>query len=130
MFKTVDGDPCPIKYWFGRCRPDALILSNAYFVEIVRKILGRASSAVGIAILSLDDRLAGIAGVDPCHDRVAANAVDLVIGQIYQNETGVPNEPKELLTDGRWVEGASLRPRVHALAEFTLRDPTPNFGAD
>ena len=41
-------------------------------------------------------------------EMVAANAVDLVIEQLLQNELGVPANPKELLFDGHWVEGTSL----------------------
>jgi hypothetical protein len=45
--------------------------------------------------------------------------MDLAVGQLMRNETGIPKDPKELLFDGHWVEGQTLRPRQYAVDEFS-----------
>ena len=80
----------------------------------IRKLLGRAGRRVGFAVVSIEENPGNASGVDPGHEMVAANAVDLVIEQLLQNETGIPENPKELLFDGHWIEGTTLRPRLVA----------------
>ena len=43
------------------------------------------------------------AGIDNDYAKIAANAVDLVIGQLHRNERGIPQDPKLLHFNGRWV---------------------------
>lgn len=47
-------------------------------------------------------------GLDQRSDLIGANAVDLVAGQLTQNERGVPGNPKIVLNEGCWKDGASV----------------------
>ncbi len=91
-------------------RPDALIVTSQHEADVVRKMCEGLSLDAGIVALQTtkDGELAGIA---PDHAQVAGNAVELVVTQLQRNECGVPANPKELLLDGHWVEGRSLRSR-------------------
>jgi hypothetical protein len=62
-------------------------------------------------VLDLLEHEGRVAGIDVGHRMIAANAVDLVIGQLYRNERDVPSEPKKLLFEGHWVEGPTVRRR-------------------
>lgn len=113
-------DPAVLRPWLERCRPDVLIVTKQVFVAPLKRMLGPAGRDVGFAVISLEERADDICGIDPGHAMIAANAVDLVLGQLMRNETGVPEEPKEMLFDGHWIEGNTLRPRRHALEEFAV----------
>lgn len=39
---------------------------------------------------------------------VGAAAVDLIIGQIQRNETGIPADPKVVMVEGRWIDPAAV----------------------
>lgn len=111
-------DPAILRPWLEKCRPDVLIVTKQVFIAPLRKALGPSGKSVGFAVISLDETTTDICGINPGHQRVAANALDLVVGQLMRNETGIPEDPKELLFDGHWVEGRTLRPRQYALEEF------------
>lgn len=111
-------DPGVLRPWLEKCRPDVVVVTKQVFIAPLRKILGSRGKSVGFAVISLEGDTTDISGINPGHQRVAANAMDLVLGQLMRNETGVPEDPKELLFDGHWVEGQTLRPRQHPLEEF------------
>lgn len=103
-------DPETMKAWAERVRPDALIVTKPMFVAPLQAAINDASSEIGYAVLDLLGGSSHLSGIDPVHSMVAANAVDLVVGQLFHNERGVPSEPKKLLFEGRWIEGKTLRP--------------------
>ena len=46
----------------------------------------------------------GIPGVDQKLFEVGASAIDLVVGQIRRNETGIPKNPRVVMVEGEWRE--------------------------
>jgi DNA-binding LacI/PurR family transcriptional regulator len=109
LAKLPSTDPSPLARWLRQQRPDAIIVTKQHMIEPVRALLGPTQRDIGFAVISIEENVGRASGVDPGHERVAANAVDLVIDQLVQNELGVPANPKELLFDGHWIEGTSLR---------------------
>jgi LacI family transcriptional regulator len=49
------------------------------------------------------------AGVDQNNRAVGAAAVDLVVGQLYRNECGIPEVAKVVQVESRWVDGPTVR---------------------
>ena len=43
------------------------------------------------------------------NDAVGEAAVDMVVGQIHRNESGIPDFPRATLIGASWVEGESVR---------------------
>ena len=65
-----------------------------------------------IGLVSLDwdeDTKDEFAAVDQSALAVGAAAVDIVIGQMRQNERGIPAIPQTVLVDSVWKPGASVR---------------------
>ncbi len=91
--------------WLREQRPDVLLTYNAVFM---REALP-AGRRLDFAKLNLEDGPIGAAGIDSRHEVVAAAAVDLVVGQIYRNESGPPLAPYEIVVAGEWREGNTLR---------------------
>ena len=100
-----------IRPWLNRQRPDVVIVIRHSMIASLKKVLPPVSEKIGFAVISIEEELGSSSGVDPGHEMVAANAVDLVIGQLLRNETGVPEHPRQLLFAGHWIEGGSLRPK-------------------
>jgi DNA-binding LacI/PurR family transcriptional regulator len=119
LAKLPSTDPSPLARWLRRQRPDAIIVTKQSMVSPVRNLLAPQQRDVGFAVISLEGNFGGASGVDPGHESVAANAVDLVIDQLVQNELGIPANPKELLFDGHWIEGTSLRSHSSADSRTT-----------
>ena len=102
-------DGKPFQRWFDRHRPDVLLsLYNIVFPWL--KAGGRrVPQDVGVIQLEWRASHPEIAGMNQHNDTVGEAAVDMVVGQIHRNETGIPNFPRATLIGASWVEGESVR---------------------
>ena len=100
-------DEAKLARWIKLQRPEA-ILTN---VRELRAMLARAGMRVprdvGLATLSVRDGNAS-AGIDQHPAEIGKAAVQLVVSLIHHNERGLPAFPREVLIEGRWVDGDSL----------------------
>ncbi len=112
--------PCPqvpvdernFAAWFERYRPDALIATHA------RPVLGwlkRAGVSVprDLGLVDLEnhsDLNCAMVYYDPAE--IGGLAVEMLVGLMHRNETGVPSDQHEILLTGEWREGKTLPPRV------------------
>jgi LacI family transcriptional regulator len=113
--------PCPqipadaevFARWFKRQRPDALIATHARPVLGWLKQMGvRVPRDVGIIDLE-DHPQQDSAGVHYDPTNVGALAVEMLVGLLHRNETGVPDTNQhEVLLTGEWREGRTLPSRV------------------
>jgi len=113
--------PCPqipadaevFARWFKRQRPDALIATHARPVLGWLKQMGvRVPRDVGIIDLE-DHPQQDSAGMHYDPTNVGALAVEMLVGLLHRNETGVPDTNQhEVLLTGEWREGRTLPSRV------------------
>lgn len=98
----------PFLDWIAAHQPDALIS----FDQKIPDWLARAGLAIpeDIALVVHDwtEAMTGFAGVNHRREHVAAAAVDLVVTQLFQNEFGIPEAPRQILIPPVWAEGPSL----------------------
>jgi DNA-binding LacI/PurR family transcriptional regulator len=116
LILVEDMNPAVLRPWLARRQPDAIVVIRYSTIAPIRKMFGPRQGQTGFAVISIEEGLGTASGIDPGHEMVAANAVDLVIGQMLRNETGIPEHPRQLLFAGHWVEGASLRARADGQA--------------
>lgn len=98
--------------WYERWRPDVILVRSPEIRDWLKAEGLRIPRDVSLIHLGWNRQLADWAGVDPCADAIGAAAVDLVVEQLLANEQGLPAEPKMVLLNGRWVNGATLRNRT------------------
>jgi LacI family transcriptional regulator len=95
--------------WFDQHKPDVLLsLYNILFPWLKERSL-RVPQDVGIIQLEWRESHADISGMNQHNDAVGEAAVDMVVGQIHRNETGIPAFPRATLIGASWVEGQSVR---------------------
>jgi len=112
--------PCPqipageaaFARWFQRARPDALIATHARPVINWLKRLG-AEVPRDVGIVDLEDHpQLNCAGVRYDPAIIGALAVEMLVGLLHRNETGVPaTNQHEVLLTGEWRDGRTLPPR-------------------
>jgi LacI family transcriptional regulator len=109
--------PCPnvpaseadFAAWFAKHRPDALLATHARPVLGWLRNLGcRVPRDVGIVDLAGDHPELAFSGVycDPA--KISALAIEMLVGLMHRNETGVPGDQHEILLTGEWREGTTL----------------------
>lgn len=104
-------DGKPFQAWFDRHKPDVLLsLYNIVFPWL--KVHGRrVPQDVGVIQLEWRASHPEIAGMNQHNDAVGEAAVDMVVGQIHRNESGIPAFPRATLIGASWVDGSSVRAR-------------------
>lgn len=93
--------------WLKKNRPDAILTDILSLPQMLAKAGYRVPQDLGLAALSVLD--GGIsAGIFQNSDEIGAAAVQQLISLIHHHQRGIPENPRELLIRGRWVDGASL----------------------
>jgi len=101
-------DQATFAAWFRRERPDALLVNHSGPAIAWLRALGKeVPRDVGLVELEEHPEL-GSTGVyyDPA--KIGALAVEMLVGLMHRNETGVPDHPHEILLSGEWREGTML----------------------
>lgn len=102
--------PQAVVAWVKKERVEAVLSTNNSPMIWLRRAGVRVPEDVGFVHLDWSPEKGDLAGVDQRSDLIGAAAVDLLIEQLNNNETGVPARAKTVLIDGDWHEGPTLRP--------------------
>ncbi|HEU5078966.1 MAG TPA: LacI family DNA-binding transcriptional regulator [Opitutaceae bacterium] len=103
------GDVASVRAWLKEWRPDVVIGFGPKQLETLLKL--RYAVPGDIAFIALDvgqTKLAHVekvAGIDQNLPMVGATAIDMLAGQLYHNEQGLPQRPVLSMIDGFWVNG-------------------------
>ncbi|MET0263348.1 MAG: LacI family DNA-binding transcriptional regulator [Rariglobus sp.] len=102
-----ESDRLELTTWLKQSKPDAMIVSDIALLDWFTEMGIRIPEDMGVVPL---ERYPGFAGLDQKPGMVGAAAIDLIIGMIQRNETGLPADPKVVMVEGSWTEGPSVRP--------------------
>jgi len=102
-----------LRRWVKAQRLDAVVTPLPSIYPWLREDGLAAPARLGFAHLDLSPQLIadGVCGIDQMAQIVGAAAVDLIVSQLNTNGRGLPPHPVTQLTEGRWMEGLTLRPR-------------------
>lgn len=100
-----------LEKWVKHHRPEAVICVGPEVPLWIREAGLSIPQDISITDLCLADESGEIAGVFEMPQLIAATAVELVVEQIHHNALGVPEYPKSVLFNGKWVDGKTL-PRL------------------
>lgn len=97
--------------WLEARSPDAIIASDASFFAwpALRDYCAR-TGALRASLYRDATTPSGIGGINQHYDRIAAEAVDIVVSQLNRNERGAPELPRQILFHGSWTPPAAPRP--------------------
>ena len=106
---TVPADEASFRTWFDRTRPDALLANHARPVLGWLERMGRSVPRdVGLIDLAGDHPELECAGVYVDPAALGGIAVEMLVGLLHRNETGVPADQHEILLAGEWRDGRTL----------------------
>ena len=105
-------DQATFESWYRKTEPDAIITNQEIVREWVKKLPG--GDKVGLVHLDWEPKLTDWAGTNQNNDKVGAAAIDMLIGQIHRNESGLPPFPRSIMIGSSWVDGATLPEKAQA----------------
>ncbi len=95
--------------WFHSTKPEVVLSSDIRVYDWMKKNGMRIPHDVGYVQLTHAEKEVGISGIDQRPELVGAAVIDLIEAQIHRNESGLQNNPKTILIEGKWVPGSTLR---------------------
>ena len=95
--------------WLAKAKPDAVIEGGHLVADWLEGMA--AAKHLGVVTLGWRADRPQVAGVDQQAEVLGAAAVDLLVAQEQQNERGLPQHPKIVMTEGEWRPGESVRQR-------------------
>ncbi len=99
----------PFTKWLNTHTPDVILSTDAEPYQWLRELNVRVPQDMGFATVFWLPQWKHLSGIDQNIEQLGSAAIDLVVSQLYRNETGLPDQPKSLLVPGTWHEGNTLR---------------------
>lgn len=95
-----------IEAWLREHKPD-IVLGEDIVWRVIQEMHWRVPQDVAFASVDASPDFPLIGGFNQRHELHGAVAVDMVVGQLLQNERGMPAIPRSILIEGAWVDGIS-----------------------
>lgn len=111
--------------WFELCRPDVVLCLHKEVKSWIEKMGLRIPEQLGLAHLDRTEDLEGWAGMKQNNDLVGMAAIDMLVGQLHRNESGVPDFPKCILIQSTWRDGGTVRNAESSLPSGRSPDKSP-----
>jgi len=105
--------------WFDAHRPDAVIgIWPDHPLAWLREHGVRVPRQVAYATLDLlGDQVGRLAGIRQNNYGLGMAAMDLLAGQLFRNETGIPPHPATIIVEGSWMDGPTVVSRAGAVSK-------------
>jgi len=102
-------DPALLKAWLEQEKPDAIVCQDWRVGDLLKKLGYHAPKDIGLACAGFPMSATGFSGIQENSKDLAAPAVDLLAAMIQRGERGIPEKPQQILIDGDWVDGTTLK---------------------
>jgi DNA-binding LacI/PurR family transcriptional regulator len=99
-----------VKSWLNKHKPDSILTDVSQMRATLAKVGYEVPADIGLAAFSVLDGGAD-SGIDQNSLEIGKAAVQMLISLINHNERGIPQICRELLIEGRWVNGSTLPPK-------------------
>jgi LacI family transcriptional regulator len=97
------------KAWLERHRPDVVFTLYNSVIGWLRAAGLRIPEDIGVIQLEWRSSRPDIAGMNQHNLVTGEAAVDMVVSQIHNNETGVQEYPRATMIGASWVDGLTVR---------------------
>lgn len=95
--------------WTKTHRPEVIVGAYPYHADFFRKNGFRVPEELGCISMGVHPWDPPTAGLDMRAVAIDRAAIDVVVSQLNRNEKGIPDVPREILIEGTWHEGPTIR---------------------
>jgi LacI family transcriptional regulator len=106
--KQAKADPRIFKSWILDSKPDVVLTLYNSVSTWIQELGWQVPEDIGFAQLERRPESPQFAGMDQHNDIAGEAAVDMVISQIHNNESGIPKFPRATLIGATWTESKSI----------------------
>ncbi|MDX2111368.1 MAG: LacI family DNA-binding transcriptional regulator [Verrucomicrobiota bacterium] len=94
--------------WVKKEKVDVVVSTFAIGYDWLLKAGLRVPEDCGYAVLDTSPLYPQLSGMDQNWERIGASAIEVLAGQIYRNERGIPQDPTVTLVQSKWHEGETV----------------------
>lgn len=98
--------------WFAKCGCDVIISHHPRVKTLMEEAGARVPETHGFCALNVINCAYPCAGLDLRPGLLGERAVELLVGQVLRNETGLPERPLTTTMPVDWVDGPTLRAKA------------------
>ena len=109
VFDLQPGTRKSFAVWLERHKPEAILTIHAEVREWVTSLGLTIPGDIGLVQLDRSSETSDWAGMQQNSELIGRSAIDMVIGQIHRNESGLPPVQKSMLINSTWIPGATVR---------------------
>jgi len=95
--------------WYKKHRPDVILCVHEELKAWLAAMKVHVPGDVGLVHLDRTAEMEGWAGMNQSNDLVGVAAIDMIVGQIHRNESGVPDFPRSMMIESAWMDGETVR---------------------
>jgi len=97
------------RHWIETQRPDVITPAVDGVADLLGKLGMKVPGDIGLASHSVASGDNVVSGIDEMGMQVGAAALEYLVAMLNQQEYGIPAVPKQLLLEGRWSRGKTVR---------------------
>ena len=117
VFDLQPGVEKPFSLWLERYKPDVILTVHAEVRQWVVSLGLTVPDDIGLVQLDKSSETDHWAGMQQHGELIGRSAIDMVIGQIHRNESGLPPVQKSMQINSTWSLGETVRNNVLPLAK-------------
>jgi LacI family transcriptional regulator/LacI family repressor for deo operon, udp, cdd, tsx, nupC, and nupG len=102
-------NPKLLQTWLEKEKPDVIVCQDWRVGDLLKKLGYQPPIDIGLACAGSPAGAEYLSGIQETSRELAATAVDLLAAMIQRGERGIPAKPQQILIDGDWVNGTTLR---------------------
>lgn len=111
---SYEGMNAVIPQWILKWKPDAILCSNIYIIDICHKMGLKIPEDIAIITLMINNKEGAKdyrSGINPLSDQAGIVAVDTVVNLLRSNQRGIPANRRTHMVEGSWVDGQTMMPK-------------------
>ena len=97
--------------WFSSQKPDVILAVSGEAPDYYLSLNRTERKQCGLAIMDVPDNNTELSGINQNNVIIGRTAVDMLVAKIHLNERGIPDTPRRILIEGRWLAGTTA-PRI------------------
>ena len=109
VFDLQPGTKKPFTAWLNRYKPEVILTIHTEVREWVASLELAVPGDIALVQLDKSSETADWAGMRQNSELIGRSAIDMVIGQIHRNESGLPSVQKSMLIESTWSAGVTIR---------------------
>lgn len=108
-YDSSELDEADFAAWMNRERPDVVLPTGGFLTPYIRRLGHRVPEDIGVVNHNVAPGDDYMSGMDESGVRTGMVAMEMLVAMVNRRDFGIPEIPQQMLIEGTWVPGETLR---------------------